>query len=177
MNTADPATPRRRYRLRFSLLALFLLMTAVCLLLAWFTQPRQCTVEALFQVDGGPLQLLSEPASIDAEEVHAFRQNKLEILKSQFVVNWLIRNPSNARLPVLASREDPVQWIIDNLEVSYDGHSEILTLRIRGPEDAGDQLQFIVDLVGAAPLASEAVREAMAPIRIRKIIGTTGSSR
>jgi hypothetical protein len=34
---------------RFSLLSLFLFMTAVCVALAYFLQPRQCEVEALFQ--------------------------------------------------------------------------------------------------------------------------------
>jgi hypothetical protein len=147
---SDPSRPANR--LRFSLFALFLLMTTVCLLLAWWAQPRQCTVVSLFKVDATPVALIGGSAEIDAEEYRVFQQNQLEILKSPLVIQAAIRDPAIAALPAIATRDDPVQWIIQNLEAEILPNSEILSLRMHGPEAMSDDLRRIVDAVSRAYL-------------------------
>ena len=48
----EAAAPRPKYRLRFSLLALFVFITLVCLALAWLVQPNRVVATALFEVQG-----------------------------------------------------------------------------------------------------------------------------
>jgi hypothetical protein len=152
MHTADSDTPRRRYRLRFSLFALFLLMTGACLLLSWWVQPRQCTVEAIFQVSSRPVVLLGEQTSLDAEEIRLFRRSQIGLFNSPFLIQAAIRDPAIAVLPIIATREDPVQWILDNLEVEFRDDSELLVLRMHGPEGAGDDLRLLVNALSKAYL-------------------------
>lgn len=152
MHAPESDPPRPANRLRFSLLALFLLMTAVCVLLAWWARPRQCRVEAQFLVASRPVVLLGEEKPLDAEEIETLRQNQLAYLKSPYVIMAAIRDPAVARLTVLASKDDPVQWIVDNLEAEFPGNTELLTIRMRGPAVTSDDLRKIVDAVSRAYL-------------------------
>ncbi len=56
----EATVPHSKYRWLFSLLALFLFVTIVCLALAWLVQPKRVVATALFEVEGSERKLMGD---------------------------------------------------------------------------------------------------------------------
>lgn len=143
--SSTPDSPLPAFR--FSLLAMFLFVTAACILLAWWVQPSQCVVEALFSVSPRRPVLLDELAPQSRQDFELVAKTQLAYLKADFVLQAALRQPGIATLPVLAARDDQVAWLMDRLEVEMKSDSQILAIRMRVPEDQADDLRNIVDAV------------------------------
>jgi hypothetical protein len=125
----------RRPVVRFSLLALFLFVTAACILLAWAVQPRKCVVETLFQISAAPPDIFGlTNSSFNEREFDILRRTQIELIKSDYVLQAALRNPQIAALPVLKSQRDPVTWLHDHLEVECPKDSELLAIRLHCTE-------------------------------------------
>ncbi|MEX2310383.1 MAG: hypothetical protein WD738_22640 [Pirellulales bacterium] len=150
--TFEPAPPQPKLRLRFSLLALLIFVTLVCLGLAWLVQPELVVATALFQVDTAAPTLLGDAAlqPYDEQDYWNLQRTQIELLKSYFVMNAALRQPGIASLPYFAGRGDPVAWLQDRLEVEFPQNSEILVIRLRGPDAQANDLVQIVDAVAKA---------------------------
>jgi hypothetical protein len=154
MNTdnlpADSQT-RQAARFRFSLLALFVFVAAVCLILAWAARPRMCAVETLFQIKAVPPSIRGTASSpFNEREFDIFRHTQIELIKSDFVLRAALHNPGVASLSILSSARDPVAWLHDHVQVQFPNDSEILAIRIRCTEAATDDCTKILDSVAAA---------------------------
>lgn len=134
-------------RLRFSLLALLIFTTVVCLALAWFVRPRHVVAEARLQVLAIQPTLTGDPKPLDAREYETLQETQLTLLKSFNVLQAAVRNPYVASLPILSQLEDPVEWLTENIEAEFINESEILSIRLRGEESDADDLKQIVDAV------------------------------
>ena len=143
----DSPPPNRRLRLRFSLLALLLFVTFVCVLLAWLVQPQLYVVEALYQVAAQPATLLGEQPRFDAREYELFCRTQIALLESDFVLQAALRDPAIAALPVVAAQADVVAWLADQLEAEYLLDSDVLAIRMRGTEGQTPDLRLLVDAV------------------------------
>jgi hypothetical protein len=145
----EVTTPRPKYRLRFSLLALFFFVTIVCLALAWLVQPKRVVATALFEVGRAQPALMGEE-NFDERELEIFKKTQLAKLRSYYVLSAAVRNPGIASLVVFANQRDPAAWLQDHLETEFVGDSELLAIRLRGPESLRNDIVRIVDEVAKA---------------------------
>ena len=138
-------------RFRFSLLALFVLMTLSCVALAWWVQPTRYVAETLFLINAVQPQALADPhPTFDAHEFEMLLNTQRDLLRSDFVIMAAIRDPKIASLPVVKSQQDPVEWIRERLEVGTSVSSQVLTIRIRCYEhETGDVVQILDALAEA----------------------------
>ncbi|MFO0791850.1 MAG: hypothetical protein U0805_20500 [Pirellulales bacterium] len=150
--------PWRGSRLRFSLLALLIVVTLVSLGLAWFVQPNRVVATTLFQVDSSESDGLGGRRALTSGEFEILKQTQVAKLKSNFVLTAAVRTPTIAGLGVLANRKDPIEWIHDHLEVDFPGNSEIMAIRLHGVEEHAADLVAIADAVAKA-YRSEVVDE------------------
>ncbi|MCI0332941.1 MAG: hypothetical protein L0228_06930 [Planctomycetes bacterium] len=153
MSSVDENTePRSTFRLRFSLLALFIFVTLVCLLLAWWVQPNRVVATALFRVSSTQPTILGDDSGRphDEHEYEVFKNTQLALLKSDFVLTAALRKPGVASLPTLETKADQIEWLERHLEVDFQQDSEILQIRLRGTESQTSDLVRIVDAVAKA---------------------------
>lgn len=117
-------------RLRFSLLTLFIGMTAACLYLAWWVQPNRFTVEAVFYVAAVPPSLTSdENSAFDPQEYQLLQKTHRDLITSNYVLEFALRSKKIATLPLILSKTDPIKWLQANLEIDSEPESELLTIR------------------------------------------------
>ena len=145
----EATAPRSKYRLRFRHIALFLLVTLVCLALAWLVQPNRVVATALFEVRGSERKLMGDQP-YDELEFEIVKKSQLAKLSSYYVLQAAFRNPGVAALPVFQNQPDPVAWLQENLEIDFPQDGEILAIRLRGPESHTNDLVLIVDAVAKA---------------------------
>ena len=145
----EASAPRSKYRLRFSLLALFLFVTLICLALAWLVLPKRVVATALFEVSSSERKLMGDQP-YDEREFEIVKKTQLAKLNSYYVLQAAVRNPGVAALPVFQNQPDPVVWLQENLEVDFPEDGEILAIRLRGPEARSNDLVLIVDAVAKA---------------------------
>jgi hypothetical protein len=146
-----PSAPFRPLRLRFSLLALFIFITLICLLLAWWVQPNRVVATALFRVSSdAPTLLGGESARPDQQNFEILKKTQLALLKSHVVLNSAVRKPGIASLSIFAGEGDPVDWLQENIIVEFPQDAEILSISIRGVSENATDLTRIVDAVAKA---------------------------
>jgi hypothetical protein len=148
---ADEDAPARtsKYQLRFSLLALFIFFTLVCIALAWLVQPNRVVATALFEVQSFERKLMGDER-YDEHEFKIFKKTQLAKITSYYVLQAAVRNPAVAALPIFQNRPDPVTWLRENIEVDFPQDGELLAIRLRGPEAHANDLVRIVDEVAKA---------------------------
>ncbi len=107
--------------------------------------------EALFQVSGTEHTLAGEnDPQFNAREYELFQKTQLALVKSDFVLQGVIRDPAVASLSILASRSDKVAWLVENLEADFVDGSEVLRIALRGSEADAEDLRQLVDAVAQA---------------------------
>jgi hypothetical protein len=103
-------------------------------------------VEALIVVRAREPSLMrrhDEP--LDQNQWSIEKATQAELVRSYFVLQSAIRDPKIAGLPLIASQDDPIEWLEGQVEVSVDG--EVLTIAMRCTEDDVDQTREIVDAI------------------------------
>src|SRR3954468_24742337 len=114
----SPEHTGRRFRIRYSLVALFVFITLVCIVLAWMVQPKRVVVIALFEISRENPSLTAERSSPRAigDDFENLRNTQLALLKEDYVLKSAVRNPAIAGLRALQTSDDPVAWLKDHLE-------------------------------------------------------------
>jgi uncharacterized protein involved in exopolysaccharide biosynthesis len=141
----------RAIKLRFSLLALLVFVTIVCLFLAWEVQPRKYVLTSLFQVSAvRPSIFGNAESAFNEREFDLLRRTQLELIKSDFVLQAALRDPKVAALPIIQSQIDPISWLRNHLEIDSPGGSEVLAIRMHCPKEAVDDYRAILDSVASA---------------------------
>jgi hypothetical protein len=150
--TFEPVEAPSKLRIRFSLLALLLFVTLVCILLAWWVQPDYVVATALFRVSSMPPSILDADGArpFDEREFEILKKTQVALLKSDFVLTSALRKPGIAGLPVFAGQADPVEWLQDHLEIDFPENGEILSISLRGTDAQANDLVVIVDSVAKA---------------------------
>jgi hypothetical protein len=157
---SDSASARRRSRLRFSLLSLFILITLVCVVFGFARRPG-CKAAAAFRVGVRAPTVDSEENPFHAVEFEIFMNAQLATIKGQWLLQAVLRNPAIASLPILASRKDPVAWLQENIRVEISPHSEILMISLTGRRDQLAEVKQVVDAVATAYVSDVRYREKM----------------
>jgi hypothetical protein len=141
---------RPRFRLRFSLLSLLILVTAACLLLGWAFRPIQVRATALFHVSNRPQSIFGDNGpGADKANFELVKKTQIALLESDMVLSAAARKPGIASLQVLRGRE-PTAWLAENLEVGFPNDSELLSISLVGPDGFATDLATLVDAVANA---------------------------
>lgn len=166
-NENDMRPLSAKFRLRFSLLALMVFITLVCLLLAWLVQPNRVVATALFQVESTIPTALGTTAEQrrDEPDFETVKKTQLALLTSDFVLTAAVRNPVIASLSIFHGASDPVAWLRDHLVVSFPENAEILSIQLHGTET---QAQDLVSLTNAVAKAYK--DEVISEMRQRQLV-------
>ncbi|HEX4415274.1 MAG TPA: hypothetical protein VH107_16700 [Lacipirellulaceae bacterium] len=118
----------------------------------WWLRSGRVTATALFLVDHSVLSVTSPnnertPGQFEFENL---KLTQLALLQSNFVITAALRNPAVGGLPVLQGHTDPVQWLQENLAVSYPKDGCLLAISLTGDESEKQQLAAVVDAVAKA---------------------------
>ena len=168
MSPGDVDTTRRPPRLQFSLLALLVLMTVVCVALFWWTRPRRVDVVALLTVrsqSNSPTGTAN--GALDFEIV---QRTQLAYLKSAAILQAALSDPQVAKLPLVKDRADPLAWLQQELRVEFVQNSEILSVRLAAPSNRGPQARTVLTaIVNAYVLAVAAAEQQRLQLQFQKL--------
>ena len=93
----------------------------------------------------------------DNAEYEAYRKTQVQLIKSPFVLTSALRRPGISSLSTLSAEDDPVGYLMRNIQVSAPMESEVVQVRMRG-EDAKEVTQ-IVNAVASAYLTDVVNKE------------------
>ena len=93
----------------------------------------------------------------DNAEYEAYRKTQVQLIKSPFVLTSALRRPGISSLSTLTTEDDPVGYLMRNIQVSAPMESEVVQVRMRG-EDAKEVTQ-IVNAVAQAYLSDVVNKE------------------
>ncbi|RLT17638.1 MAG: hypothetical protein DWI27_06195, partial [Planctomycetota bacterium] len=93
----------------------------------------------------------------DNAEYEAYRKTQVQLIKSPFVLTSALRRPGISSLSTLNAEDDPVGYLMRNIQVSAPMESEVVQVRMRG-EDAKEVTQ-IVNAVASAYLTDVVNKE------------------
>ena len=102
----------------------------------------------MFRVDSEPKSLVFD-VDRSTQKFEILQKTQLALLKSYFVLQTAVRDPSIASLSIFAGEGDPVQWLQENLAVDFPQQSEILSISLSGDDPSEDQRK-VVDAVAKA---------------------------
>ncbi|MEM9351601.1 MAG: polysaccharide biosynthesis tyrosine autokinase [Planctomycetota bacterium] len=135
---------RRRWLLALCLGVLATAATAAVLLLLF---PESSKVTAYLQVQSKPAEkLFGQQQRMSHQEFEIFQQTQLALLKSHFVLQTALGRSDVSQLDAVQKEEDAVQWLIDEMKVSFPGEGEILEIRYDGEENP-EELLLVIDAV------------------------------
>ena len=137
---------RRRWMLA---LCLGLIAAAAAGISLSFAFPESSSATALFEVSNEPRTVLLEGSRQSTQEFEILKKTQLALLRTKFVLQSAIRNPSIAGLSAISSQPDPVEWLQEDLIVQFPQNGEILEITLSGDE-LPDELVKIVDAVAKA---------------------------
>jgi capsular exopolysaccharide synthesis family protein len=121
--------------------ALALTLASLAGILTWVFLPRGYEAVAwlrvrdksgMFGVGGGR----------DNAEYEAYRKTQVQLIKSPFVLTSALRRPGISSLSLLSDEDDPVGYLVRNIQVSAPMESEVVQVRMRG-ESAKDVTQIV----------------------------------
>ena len=93
----------------------------------------------------------------DNAEYEAYRKTQVQLIKSPFVLTSALRRPGISSLSTLSAEDDPVGYLMRNIQVSAPMESEVVQVRMRG-EDPKEVTQ-IVNAVAQAYLSDVVNKE------------------
>src|SRR5262245_25030579 len=113
--TDQPAPVSGLPPLRFSLFALLLVFTLVCLAFGYAFRTRYSHATALYQVSSQKRSLWEEDqGQLDERQFKILKSTHVALIKSYFVLQSAVRSPKIASLPIFAGKGDPVAWLQEN---------------------------------------------------------------
>ena len=137
---------RRRWLLVL-FLGLFFSVTSAGVL--WWLFPESASATALYQVSSEEQTLAFSGISNETRQFEILQKTQLALLKSWHVLQDAIRDPAVATLSTIANEDEPLQWLDEQLSVTFPQESEVLKISITGSENP-EELRQIVDAVATA---------------------------
>ncbi|TWU22646.1 hypothetical protein [Bythopirellula polymerisocia] len=161
-------------RILIILVGLTMAILASAILLWWL--PEASTVTSYLQIEANPTNLgfLDPEQGFSPKEFELFQQTQLTLLKSQFVLMAALSRRDVAELNAVVSRRpNELQWLNDELEVSFPGESKILMINYEGGADP-EEMKKIIDAVVEAYMNEVVVAKRISDIedthRLEKLL-------
>ncbi len=87
-------------------------------------------------------------ASVDHPDPPVKQQTQKELITSRIVLKAAVDDPEVAKLSCITEKEDPIGWLIRELEVDFPADSEIMRITLH--EDRADEARVIIDGIAHA---------------------------
>jgi beta-lactamase regulating signal transducer with metallopeptidase domain len=81
---------------------------------------------------------------------NSFRFTQIALIKSNWLMQVVLRNPKVAALPLVKAQPHPTAWLLQQVKVDFPSASEILQIWMTCTPDEADQARQIVDAVAKA---------------------------
>lgn len=128
----------RHARIRFSLVAILILIASTCFAFGWwFVQPSH-VAQAYLQVTD---------AKAGSSSTDVFRQTQRALITSTFVLNSALSRKAIMELDCVARQEDPGHWLRDDLEVTFPGDGDVMELSLAGREADMPEYCRLIDAI------------------------------
>lgn len=114
----------------------------------WFSYRPQYTATAAFHVASSLAPILPGGADRMATAFEVYKGTQQQYVKSRFVLVAALRKPEAASATVLQEEPDPVDWLQENLKVSFPGNAEIMHISLTTP-DARESAALVNAVVDA----------------------------
>jgi len=114
----------------------------------WHNFPASSSATALFRVSSQPESIFVDVGRANPQGYENLKKTQLAAMRSWFVLNAAVRKPGISSLSSLAG-ENPVDWLMERLEVSYPQQGEYLSISLSGDEPTEDLVR-LVDAVAKA---------------------------
>jgi capsular exopolysaccharide synthesis family protein len=126
-----------------------ILAASIAFPVAYFILPTATyTAESDLQVfSRAPVIAFSTAETQAGDDYHRYQKTQIALLKSRLVLLSALQKPEISRLRLTHKLNDPVQWLKENLDVSFPSESEILHIALKGdyPEDLAALVNAITD--------------------------------
>lgn len=123
----------------------------------FFMFPESDTALARFLVRAEQQTLLNSELQQDST-FEVFRATQIALIKGNSVLNVALANPNMQQVKLLQQEDNPSMWLQENLDVRFEGGSELLRVSLTEGTERPEELKTIVDAVCTAYL-DKVVRE------------------
>lgn len=131
----------RRARIRFSLLAVLVIITIICLVMGWMFRPHAYVAKAYLQIN------YWESGGASDRQYDNFRNTQQSLMSSGFVINNALVSKKIAELACVSNQEDPVKWLQDKLEVTFPENGDIMVVALAGGEASMPEYCQLIDAI------------------------------
>jgi capsular exopolysaccharide synthesis family protein len=121
--------------------ALALTLGSLAGILTWLFLPRNFEAVAWLRVRDKS-GMYGVGGGRDNAEYEAYRKTQVQLIKSPFVLTSALRRPGISSLTTFSGEDDPVGWLMRNVQVSAPMESEVVQVRLRG-ENAKEVTQIV----------------------------------
>lgn len=121
--------------------ALALTLGSLAGILTWLFLPRNFEAVAWLRVRDKS-GMYGAGAGRDNAEYEAYRKTQVQLIKSPFVLTSALRRPGISSLTTFSGEDDPVGWLMRNIQVSAPMESEVVQVRLRG-ENSKEVTQIV----------------------------------
>jgi len=111
--------------------ALALTLGSLAGILTWLFLPRNFEAVAWLRVRDKS-GMYGAGGGRDNAEYEAYRKTQVQLIKSPFVLTSALRRPGISSLATFSDEDDPVGWLMRNVQVSAPMESEVVQVRLRG---------------------------------------------
>lgn len=143
----------------------WLLATFMGLLLAagagtalFFLFPESDTALARFLVSSKQTTVLSDGGELytDADSFDIYKATQVQMVRGSRVLNVALDNPEMQQVSFLREEENPSMWLYDNLDVRFEGNSELMRVALTLDEKP-EEMEIVIRSICQAYL-DEVVR-------------------
>ncbi|MEX2317719.1 MAG: polysaccharide biosynthesis tyrosine autokinase [Pirellulales bacterium] len=131
---------RRRWMLA---LGMGLVAGAVGSIGMWFLFPESSSAVVLFKVASDDEMFLLNRRVQSPQAFDMTKKTQLAAIKSPWLLQAALRDPSTKGISALAGERDPVQWLMDNLVVDFPQQGQLLSISISGNDRPEDQKTLV----------------------------------
>ncbi|WP_442482386.1 hypothetical protein [Aeoliella sp. SH292] len=115
------------------------------------SRPKVATAKAVFCVESAPsswnLDGKTQPPT--EREIRSFRESMSSMMVTPTVFTAALQN-ADLQGTFLSEKEKPLEWLEANMVAEFEGDSDLLVLRLEGPEEQANDLRAIVQAVSRA---------------------------
>jgi capsular exopolysaccharide synthesis family protein len=142
-----PELPRYLHALRRRWLMAVIIalpISASAVYVFWSFVPRAYTATAILRLTPNETKFVFSTADANVANANAFeayKRTQRQLIRSRFVVIPALRDEAVSVLPIIRQEPDPVDWLENNLNVTFPDESELMYVSLSAANPAGlDQI-------------------------------------
>src|SRR4051794_30359217 len=149
---------RRRWILA---LGMGLVIGAITAITLWFVFPESSSATALFEVRIKQDSIVHDAIQQSTQDYEILKKTQLAKLKSKFLLQSALRDPSVAALSILAGERDKEEWLQEHLDVEFPQNGELLSISLTGtpPDDLESLVNKVAEAYKTEVLGTETARK------------------